>query len=92
MPRVLRISLLLAIGASPCFGLLMWGIETGIGHVPYDRTDNQGHPMGFNDRLYPNLPEWQVFCFYPMSKRRNVGANWYANDFARRRELMGGHA
>lgn len=46
----------------------------------------------FNDRLYPNLPDWQVFCFYPMSKRRNVGANWYANDFAKRRELMGGHA
>ena len=46
----------------------------------------------FNDRLYPNMPDWQVFCFYPMSKRRNVGANWYANDFAKRRELMGGHA
>lgn len=53
MPRALRISLFLAIGASLCFGLLMWGIETGIGHVPYDRTDSQGHPMGFNDRLYP---------------------------------------
>ena len=46
----------------------------------------------FNDRLYPNMPDWQVFCFYPMSKRRSVGANWYANDFAKRRELMGGHA
>jgi chlorite dismutase len=46
----------------------------------------------FNDRLYPNMPDWQVMCFYPMSKRRNVGANWYANDFAKRRELMGGHA
>ncbi len=46
----------------------------------------------FNDRLYPNMPDWQVFCFYPMSKRRNVGANWYANEFAKRRELMGGHA
>ena len=46
----------------------------------------------FNDRLYPNMPDWQVMCFYPMSKRRSVGANWYANDFAKRRELMGGHA
>ena len=40
----------------------------------------------------PDMPDWQVFCFYPMSKRRSVGANWYANDFAKRRELMGGHA
>jgi len=53
MPRSLRFFLLLAIGISLGFGLLMWGIETGIGHVPYDRTDSQGHPMGFNDRLYP---------------------------------------
>ncbi|HWB60519.1 MAG TPA: chlorite dismutase family protein, partial [Chthoniobacteraceae bacterium] len=21
------------------------------------------------DKLYPNLPDWPVFCFYPMSKR-----------------------
>lgn len=46
----------------------------------------------YSDRLYPNMPDWQVMCFYPMSKRRNVGANWYANDFATRRELMAGHA
>lgn len=46
----------------------------------------------FNDRLYPNMPDWQVMCFYPMSKRRNVGANWYAQEFEKRRELMGGHA
>jgi hydrogen peroxide-dependent heme synthase len=46
----------------------------------------------FNDRLYPNMPDWPVMCFYPMSKRRNVGANWYAHDFSTRRELMSGHA
>jgi len=46
----------------------------------------------YSDRLYPNLPDWQIMCFYPMSKRRNVGANWYAQDFAKRRELMSGHA
>ncbi|SKB07250.1 chlorite dismutase [Prosthecobacter debontii] len=46
----------------------------------------------YSDRLYPNMPDWQVMCFYPMSKRRNVGANWYAQDFAKRRELMSGHA
>jgi len=44
-----------------------------------------------HDRLYPVLPEWEYFCFYPMSKRRAVGQNWYALDFQKRRELMGGH-
>jgi peroxiredoxin len=44
-----------------------------------------------HDRLYPMLPDWEYFCFYPMSKRRNPGQNWYALDFAKRRELMGGH-
>jgi chlorite dismutase len=44
------------------------------------------------DRLYPNMPDWSVFCFYPMSKRRNDGNNWYALPFPDRRRLMGGHA
>ncbi len=44
-------------------------------------------------RLYPQLPPEgkPVFCFYPMSKRRNVGANWYELDFERRKELMYEH-
>jgi peroxiredoxin len=45
-----------------------------------------------HDRLYPNLPDWPVVCFYPMSKRRVVGQNWYALPFAERKELMKGHA
>jgi hydrogen peroxide-dependent heme synthase len=44
------------------------------------------------DRLEPNLPDWPVVCFYPMSKRRGAGQNWYALDFDSRRKLMGGHA
>ena len=44
-----------------------------------------------HDRLYPVLPEWEYFCFYPMSKRRAPGQNWYALDFEKRRKLMGGH-
>jgi peroxiredoxin len=43
-------------------------------------------------RLYPVLPDWPVICFYPMSKRRSGGDNWYSLDFAKRRELMAGHA
>lgn len=44
-------------------------------------------------RLYPQLPPEgkPVFCFYPMSKRRNVGANWYELDYDRRKELMYEH-
>jgi hydrogen peroxide-dependent heme synthase len=44
-----------------------------------------------HDRLYPVLPNWEYFCFYPMSKRRDPGQNWYALDYQKRRELMGGH-
>lgn len=44
------------------------------------------------DRLYPNLADWPVVCFYPMSKRREGKDNWYSLDFEARRQLMGGHA
>ena len=43
------------------------------------------------DKLYPRLPNWEVFCFYPMSKRRLPGQNWYELGFEERRELMAGH-
>jgi chlorite dismutase len=43
------------------------------------------------DKLYPVLPAWEVFCFYPMLKRRAPGQNWYALPFAERKRLMAGH-
>lgn len=43
-------------------------------------------------RLYPEMPDWEVMGFYPMSKRRLAGDNWYSLDFATRKKLMGGHA
>ena len=44
-------------------------------------------------RLYPQLPPEgkPAFCFYPMSKRRNVGQNWFAEPYERREDLMRGH-
>lgn len=42
-------------------------------------------------KLHPRLPERSVIAFYPMSKRRAVGANWYELDFEERRRLMLGH-
>jgi chlorite dismutase len=44
------------------------------------------------DKLHPRLPLKRLICFYPMSKRRAEGANWYALPFEDRRRLMGGHA
>ncbi len=44
-------------------------------------------------RLYPQLPPEgkPAYCFYPMSKRREAGDNWYALDFDERKRLMLGH-
>jgi chlorite dismutase len=50
-------------------------------------------PERLRDRLYPTLPPAgkPAFCFYPMSKRRNVGQNWYRLPYDERNELMLGH-
>ena len=44
-------------------------------------------------RLYPELPPEgkPAFCFYPMSKRRNVDQNWFTEPYERRLELMMEH-
>lgn len=44
------------------------------------------------NRLHPRLPLRPVWCFYPMSKRRDGADNWYALPFEERRRIMGGHA
>ena len=44
-------------------------------------------------RLYPELPPEgkPAFCFYPMSKRREAHANWYATPYDERRDMMMEH-
>ena len=44
-------------------------------------------------RLFPVLPPegMPAFCFYPMSKRRNVGQNWFELPYEERLELMYEH-
>jgi len=43
-------------------------------------------------RLYPEMPDWEIMGFYPMSKRRSGNDNWYMLDFDARKKLMLGHA
>ncbi|NNE73305.1 MAG: chlorite dismutase [Acidimicrobiales bacterium] len=61
-------------------------------------TELSEYAMGVPDeakqaRLYPELPpaEKTAWCFYPMSKRRNPGQNWFTTEFDRRKELMYEH-
>lgn len=45
-------------------------------------------------RLYPKRlppPGKRAFCFYPMSKRRDPGVNWFRQDFDTRRKMMEEH-
>ena len=42
-------------------------------------------------RLFPELPEKKFICFYPMSKKREAHANWYALSFDERVKYMRNH-
>ena len=47
-------------------------------------------PMN-RQRLYPEFPSWPCLVFYPMSKMRTDGQNWYLLPFEDRSELMSQH-
>lgn len=54
----------------------------------------QGVPEAMREaRLHPRLPPdgKPAFCFYPMSKRRGVDANWYTLPYDEREALMHEH-
>jgi len=42
-------------------------------------------------RLWAEVPRRRYVCFYPMNKRRDPGANWYALPFEERAKLMVEH-
>lgn len=42
-------------------------------------------------KLHPQMPDWELLCFYPMSHRRQGEDNWYALDYEERKRLMGEH-
>jgi hydrogen peroxide-dependent heme synthase len=52
--------------------------------------DRMAHYRSY--RVYPQLPDWPIVCFYPMTKRRSGNDNWYQLDYETRRTLMAGHA
>lgn len=43
-------------------------------------------------RLYPEVEDWEIMCFYPMTKKRSGPDNWFSLDFETRKKLMGAHA
>jgi hydrogen peroxide-dependent heme synthase len=43
-------------------------------------------------RLTPDFPDYPATCFYPMNKRRSVGANWFTEPFSARNRMMAEHA
>ena len=61
-------------------------------------TENSEYAQGLPEemrqaRLHPVLPPEgkPAFCFYPMSKRRNVGQNWFTLPYDERKALMMEH-
>lgn len=72
------------------------GLSTAYSYVSL--TEVSEYAAGIPDemkqaRLHPALPPEgkRAFCFYPMSKRRNVGQNWYTLPYEERLGLMHGH-
>lgn len=55
-------------------------------------TAKQRNDEYLHYRLNPELPDWEIMCFYPMSKKRDQADNWYMQNLESRRELMKGHA
>jgi chlorite dismutase len=72
------------------------GLEVVDSYVSLTETSEyaQGLPDDMkNARLYPQLPPpgKTAWCFYPMSKRRNVDQNWYTTPYEERKEMMYEH-
>jgi hydrogen peroxide-dependent heme synthase len=69
-----------------------------VSHSYISLTEVSEYARGMPDeakrpRLYPELPPdgKRAICFYPMSKRRNVGQNWYSTPYELREDLMRAH-
>ena len=77
-------------------GLVRSGLEVADSYV--SMTELSEYALGLpaemaEMRLRPKLPppNKPAWCFYPMTKRRNVGQNWYELPYDERKELMYEH-
>jgi chlorite dismutase len=72
------------------------GLDVVDSYVPLTEISEyaQGVPDELKEaRLHPTLPPdgKRAWCFYPMSKRRHPGQNWFTLPFEERKELMYAH-
>lgn len=77
-------------------GVQMAGLEVVSSYVSLTEVSEYAKGMPaemLNPRLHPQLPPegMRAICFYPMSKRRNPGQNWYELAYEERERLMFGH-
>ncbi len=57
-----------------------------------DRSERERASAHVMRRLYPELPaDMPYVCFYPMSKRRDEGQNWYTLSLDERSRMMQSH-
>jgi hydrogen peroxide-dependent heme synthase len=77
-------------------GLQTAGLDVADSYVSVTEVSEYAKGMPeelLRERLYPSLPPAgkPVFCFYPMTKRRDAHANWYATPYERRNAMMREH-
>ncbi|MDQ3575193.1 MAG: chlorite dismutase family protein, partial [Actinomycetota bacterium] len=77
-------------------GIQAAGLEVVSSYVSLTEVSEYAKGMPaetLNPRLHPQLPPegMRAICFYPMSKRRDPGQNWYELAYEERERLMYGH-
>jgi chlorite dismutase len=56
-----------------------------------DDIEDAGMRNYMQQRIYPEIPDAEHVCFYPMDKRRGPEHNWYDLPFEERKEYMSAH-
>lgn len=72
------------------------GLDVGDSYVSVTEVSEYAKGMPeemLRGRLHPVIPPegLNAFCFYPMSKKREAHANWFATPYDRRQEMMMEH-
>ncbi|NEU55564.1 heme-binding protein [Halorussus sp. MSC15.2] len=58
---------------------------------PPEEIEDTGLARYAESKLYPQIPDSEFVCFYPMDKRREPGENWYDLPFDERADMMDTH-